>query len=214
MLQVEQPAELDSIAFSPDGTRLATGGEEEVVRVFDAADGREHAALFTGCHAGQRPGVQPRWPPALRRRLGDGRDQGPRPGPRSARPARSELWPGQIAALTFDREGLRVLGIDWRNGVLWSADPVDGTRWSESSLPVTNSRRWPRGDFAFSRDGRRLAAPDATGPDGRRGLGRRPRAAGRHAAGIGRAGHGRRVRPRRPVAGDRGGSAGRRGGRS
>ena len=26
-------------------------------------------------------------------------------------------------------------------------------------LPVTDSRRWPRGDFAFSRDGRRLAAP-------------------------------------------------------
>ena len=48
MFQVDNPAVLEAIAFSPDGTRVATGGEEEVVRVFDAADGREHAALFTG----------------------------------------------------------------------------------------------------------------------------------------------------------------------
>ncbi len=45
-----------------------------------------------GAPAGQRPGVQPRWPPALRRRLGDGRGQGLRPGPRSARPAASPSW--------------------------------------------------------------------------------------------------------------------------
>ncbi len=31
-------------------------------------------------------------------------------------------------------------------------------------LPVTNSRRWPRGDFAFSPDGRRLAAPTRRDP--------------------------------------------------
>ena len=48
VLQVDNHAELDSIAFSRDGTRVATGGEEEVVRVFDASDGRQHAALFTG----------------------------------------------------------------------------------------------------------------------------------------------------------------------
>ena len=50
---------------------------------------------------------------------------------------------------------------------------------------MTDFRRWPRGDFAFSRDGRRLAAPTAPRPDGRRGLGRGPRASSRHAAGIG-----------------------------
>ncbi len=48
VFQVGNPSALESIAFSPDGTRVATGGEEEVVRVFDAANGRQHAALFTG----------------------------------------------------------------------------------------------------------------------------------------------------------------------
>ena len=69
-------------------------------------------------------------------------------------------WLDQIAALTFDREGLRILGIDWVGAACWpAADPVDGTVRIERVLPVTDSRRWPRGDFAFSRDGRRLAAP-------------------------------------------------------
>ena len=47
MFRVGNPAWMSRIAFSPDGTRVATGGQEEVVRVFDAADGRPHAALFT-----------------------------------------------------------------------------------------------------------------------------------------------------------------------
>ncbi len=37
-----------SIVFSPDGTRLATSGDDGVVRVLDAADGRERAALLSG----------------------------------------------------------------------------------------------------------------------------------------------------------------------
>ncbi len=44
-------------------------------------------------------------------------------------------------------------------GLLASADPVDGTVAYERVLPVTNFGWWPRGDFAFSRDGGRLAAP-------------------------------------------------------
>ena len=48
MFQVGQPTPLESIAFSPDGTRVATGGEDEAIRVFDTADGRQHGELFTG----------------------------------------------------------------------------------------------------------------------------------------------------------------------
>jgi tetratricopeptide (TPR) repeat protein len=69
------------------------------------------------------------------------------------------FWYSQLAALTFDRDGLRVLAISWIRGVLGSADPVDGATWPEQVLPVTDARSWPRGDFAFSPDARRLAAP-------------------------------------------------------
>ena len=41
--------ELASVAFSPDGSRLATGGKEGIVRVLDATDGREDVALFGRC---------------------------------------------------------------------------------------------------------------------------------------------------------------------
>ena len=78
---------------------------------------------------------------------------------RDPRGRRVPGWHEQIAALTFDREGLRVLGIDWATGALTSADPVDGDVRRDRLLPVTDSRRWPRGDFAFSPDGGRLAAP-------------------------------------------------------
>ena len=196
---------LSSVAFSPDGTRLATGGEEGIVRVFDAADGRERAALFTGCTSVNGLAFSPDG----RRLLAAGWGMG---GVKVFDPARDPRgrnipdWPDQIAALTFDRDGLRVLGCAWNvGGLLASADPVDGTIACAGVLPVTNSNRWPRGDFAVSRDGVRFAAPtwrdrtvvgvwDVA-------LGRR----GRPIAGIGRADLGRRARPRRPVAGDRGG---------
>ena len=89
--------------------------------------------------------------------------------------------------------------------MLTSADPVDGTVTDRAGAPRDGLP--PLAPRGLRLQSRRPAAggADATGPDGRRGLGRGPRAAGRHAAGIGRAGHGRRVRPRRPVAGDRGG---------
>src|SRR5262249_51351526 len=47
----------------------------------------------------------------------------------------------------------------WLTGALASADPFDGVVKVERFLPVTDSYAWPRGDFAFSPDGRRLAAP-------------------------------------------------------
>jgi tetratricopeptide (TPR) repeat protein len=78
---------------------------------------------------------------------------------RDPRGRRVRGWPTQNVALTFDREGLRIFGIDWTGGWLTSADPAAGDVLSDRRLPVTDSRRWPRGDFAFSPDGGRLAAP-------------------------------------------------------
>jgi WD40 repeat protein/serine/threonine protein kinase/Flp pilus assembly protein TadD len=158
IFQVDNPAVQSSIAFSPDGTQVATGGEEEVVRVFDAADGREHAALFTG--ATQVSGLA--FSPDGRRLYAVGWGIG---GIKVFDPARDPRgrrvrgWPSQNGALTCDREGLRIFGIDWVYGSLTSADPVAGDVLIDRVLPVTDSRHWPRGDFAFSPDGRRLAAP-------------------------------------------------------
>ena len=204
---------LRSIAFSPDGTRVATGGEEEVVRVFDAADGRQHAALFTG--AMQVSGLA--FSPDGRRLYAAGWGMG---GVKVFDPARdprgrpSAVLENQIGAMTFDREGLRVLQVDWLARRTGRRGPGRWQRPDRSDPPCD-------GCPPLAPRGLRLQSPTAggwrrrRGGTGRgRGLGRGPRAAGRHAAGIGRAGHGRRVRPRRPVAGDRGGRRGRRGGRS
>src|SRR5262249_25574665 len=84
VLRVGQRRDLRSVAFSPDGSRLAAGGAEGIVRVFDAADGRDHAALFTGCMMVTGLAFSPDG-----RRLyaggwgvGGGEGYGPAPGPR------------------------------------------------------------------------------------------------------------------------------------
>jgi WD40 repeat protein/tRNA A-37 threonylcarbamoyl transferase component Bud32/tetratricopeptide (TPR) repeat protein len=158
LFQVDNPAVPRAIAFSPDGTRVAACGEEEAVRVFDTATGRKHVALFTG--ATQVTGLA--FSPDGRRLYAAGWGIGgvkvfdPTRDPR-CRPVANSM--NQLAALTFDREGGRVLAIDWVYGMLASVDPIDGSERIERRLPVIDSRRWPRGDFAFSPDGGRLAAP-------------------------------------------------------
>jgi WD40 repeat protein/serine/threonine protein kinase/tetratricopeptide (TPR) repeat protein len=157
-LRVDQVRELRSVAFSPDGSRLAAGGAEGVVRVFDATDPGERAGLFTGCMMVTGLAFSPDG-----RRLyacGWGMD-----GVKVFDPARDPRgrgihpWLDQLAALTFDRDGLRVLGVAWDWGALASVDPFDGVVKIEQALPVVDGRLWPRGDFAFSADGGRLAAP-------------------------------------------------------
>jgi tetratricopeptide (TPR) repeat protein len=68
-------------------------------------------------------------------------------------------WLHQLAALAFVGETQRLHGIDWQFGQLASLDFSAGGMRNEGDFPVTDSRVWPRGDFAFSADGRRVAAP-------------------------------------------------------
>jgi WD40 repeat protein/tetratricopeptide (TPR) repeat protein len=163
VFQLGNPAPLDVIAFGPDGTRLATCGAEEAVRVFDAADGRQHAALFSGSSYGSGLAFSPDG----RRLFVSGWGIGgvkvfdPARDPR-CRPIVSDM--NQLAALAFDRDELRVLAIEWEHGRLSSFDPVDGSEQIDRLLPVTDTWVFPRGDFAFSRDGRRVAAPTRRDP--------------------------------------------------
>jgi WD40 repeat protein/tetratricopeptide (TPR) repeat protein len=139
------------------------GGAEGIVRVFDAVDGRDRAALFTGCETVSGLAFSPDG----RRLYAGGWGMG---GVKVFDPARDPRgrgipsWLEQLAALTFDREGLRVLGVAWDSGALASVDPFEGVVRVEQALPVTNSLHWPRGDFAFSPDGGRLAAPTRRDP--------------------------------------------------
>ena len=163
VFRVAAVSALWSVAFSPDGTRLATGGKEGIVRVYDAADGRECAASFAGCRV--ISGLA--FSPDGRRLHAAGWGMG---GVKVFDPARDPRGRGlhvsddQIGAMTFDREGLRVLQVYWVPGALSAVNPVDGSERMEQALPVTDSRNWPRGDFAFSRDGGWLAAPTRRNP--------------------------------------------------
>jgi eukaryotic-like serine/threonine-protein kinase len=158
VFRVAHASALWSVAFSLDGMRLATGGKEGIVRVYNAADGRECAASFAGCRVVSGLAFSPDG----RRLHAAGWGMG---GVKVFDPARDPRGRGfqvtddQIGAMTFDREGLRVLQVYWASGVLSAVDPVDGSERIERNLPVTNGRMWPREDFAFSRDGGRLAAP-------------------------------------------------------
>ena len=112
VFRVEHVAELTSIAYSPDSTRLATGGKDGIVRVFDAADGRERAALFTGSMhvSGLTFSRDGRRLDAAGWGMGGIKAFDPDRDPRGRK---IPGWPSQIGALTFDRDGLRVLGCDW-----------------------------------------------------------------------------------------------------
>jgi WD40 repeat protein/serine/threonine protein kinase len=159
LVHEDQPGSLYSVAFSPDGTRLATGGSEGVVRVFDAADGRQRAALFAGCQnvtslAFDLDGGRLHtagWAMGGVKVFDPNRDPRGREVPG---------WLNQVSALTFATDGLRILGCDWTmDGLVAASDPVAGTVWPERLHSVADHVRYPRGDFAFSPDGTRLAAP-------------------------------------------------------
>lgn len=153
--------DLEAVERDDGGRFLVMSGTGGLSRVVDAASGTETAALFHHFSAvramavsidGSRlyvgglgmPGLQvfdPRWDPA-------------------GRVVAAQV---QLSAMTFDERGEILRTINWerdKDGASIATHDADGASPRRGPrLPVSNRIRFPRADFAFTPDGRRLAAP-------------------------------------------------------
>ncbi len=154
---IKHVSHLASVAFSPNGNRLACGGTDGIIRLYDARSGQEQASLFTGCSKVTSLAFYPDGRRLFATGWGmDGVkifDAEREPRGRGVAP-----WLDHLAALAFVGESQSLHGISWQGGNLASLRFSAGGVRYEGTFPVTNSAVWPRGDFAFSVDGRRLAA--------------------------------------------------------
>src|SRR5262249_51419101 len=150
--------ELADVASSHDGSFVVTGSRDGLLRVVDTASGNVMATLFHGVDSiralalapdGSRLFVGGLWLPGVK--VFD-----PRRDPR-ARIAPAQ-W--QLCAMAFDDRGEMLRTINWADNSdganleildIAGRKPRPGPR-----LPVSNRHVYPRGDFAFAPDGRRL----------------------------------------------------------
>jgi len=140
---------VNAVAYNPDGKRLATGGEDHTIRIWDAATGRE-VACFRG-HTGPINGVA--WSPDGSRLATASKDGTARIWDvSSGREVRQLCGPGvAVTAIAWKPDGARVAttGHDMRAHV-WDAD----TGREVISSPVGGS--WGMA-VAWNPDGKQLA---------------------------------------------------------
>jgi WD40 repeat protein len=154
-------AELELVESSPDGSFFVTSSADGLLRVVDAASGKVTASLFYGPASIRAMALSPD-----SRRLFVGGyglpgvkvfDSRRNPGGWIAH----AQW--QLCAMAFDERGETLRTINWEEGgsganvVLY--DVTGGAARTGPRLPVSNAVVYPRGDFAFSPDARRLVAP-------------------------------------------------------
>jgi WD40 repeat protein/tetratricopeptide (TPR) repeat protein len=155
--------EFNVCTFGPDGSFLATGSDEGLVRVVGAASGKVRATFFHG------PSPTPILALAV---AGDGSRLFAGaylvPGVKVFDPRRDPVGrvvpaQPQLCAMSFDQRGETLRTINWEaNGYganLEVHDVAGGVGRPGPRLPVTNRLAYPRGEFAFSPEGRWLAAP-------------------------------------------------------
>ena len=144
-----------AVAWSPDGTRLATASDDGTVRLWDPTTGQTTTTLTGHTDAGARGGLVPRrHPPGHRQRRRHGAAVGPRPPARPPPP--SPATPTRCAAVAWSPDGTRLATASDDNTVrVW--DPATG-----HTTTLTGHTCGVRA-MAFSPDGTYLA----TGGDDR-----------------------------------------------
>ncbi len=195
-------AELNSLALSPDGTCLATGGKEGMVRIVNVVAGRERAVLFTESTNVSGLAFAPDGRRLYATGWGIGAVKEIEPD-RDPRGRKIGVPCAGLAAMTFDGEDRRILAASWLRGKM-IAVRLDGRclearanapRVERSELAPQRLRLQPRRPV-------RRGAP-AGKPERCRSLGGCAGWACRHPVRHGRAGDCARVSPGRPVAGNR-----------
>ena len=160
VVQSGHVADVRALAFSPDGTLLATGGNDEVVKLWDVASGRE-LRTFVGSRA---PIYTLRFSSDGRRLAAGGWDRIARVWDSATGANIAVLGPHDdtVQGLSFSPDGERlVVGIfDYRkegNAVsIWDV----GSQSRLMRLPVAGVVS----AVAFAPNGRRIAVGDGTGP--------------------------------------------------
>ena len=191
---IDIPAMVASVAFSPDGTRIASGSADNTVRLWDAATGQPVGEPLRGHDdAVTQRGVQPRRHPHRLRQRGQhhpamGRRHRPADRAAAARPRRSRwrVWrsaptaPASPPAATTTPSGCGTPPPASRSASRCGHDDVvtsvafspDGTRIASGSWrqngPVVGRRHRPAGRRAAARHTTAAVTSVAFSPDGTR----------------------------------------------